>query len=184
MGAAGASGRTCGGCHSRGGHDGGGGSGTARRRRERRLRQHWRHEQLTLRMALATFQHHPAPRGQRMARAGGRGRGGGGYEMKYTAKLRLNPPPPGGWCGVLRDGHRGKTMVPLQPPAGQHLCWRCCRKRGRFGTRGSVTSWCSPPWCRSWTETARTRRQSWSSTGWSRRGAGAGTCPGPATRWG
>ena len=54
-----------------GGHDGGGGSGSAPRRRERRLRQHWRHEQLTLRMLLATFQHHAAPRGQTTARSGG-----------------------------------------------------------------------------------------------------------------
>ena len=41
-----------------------GGTGSARRRRERRLRQHWRHEQLTLQMLLATYQHHAAPRGQ------------------------------------------------------------------------------------------------------------------------
>ena len=54
-----------------GGHEGGGGTGSARRRRERRLRQHWRHEQLTLRMLLATFQHHAAPRGQTTARSGG-----------------------------------------------------------------------------------------------------------------
>ena len=54
-----------------GGHDGGGGSGSALRRRERRLRQHWRHEQLALRMLLATFQHHAAPRGQTTARSGG-----------------------------------------------------------------------------------------------------------------
>ena len=45
-----------------------GGSGSARRRRERRLRQQWRHEQLTLRMLLATFQHLAAPRGQTTAR--------------------------------------------------------------------------------------------------------------------
>ena len=47
-----------------------GGTGSARRRRERRLRQHWRHEQLTLQMLLATFQHHSAPRGQMTARSG------------------------------------------------------------------------------------------------------------------
>ena len=47
-----------------------GGTGSARRRRERRLRQHWRHEQLTLQMLLATYQHHAAPRGQTTARSG------------------------------------------------------------------------------------------------------------------
>ena len=56
-----------------GGHGGDGGSGSARRCRERRLRQHWRHEQLTLRMLLATFQHHATPRGQTTARSGGGG---------------------------------------------------------------------------------------------------------------
>ena len=32
--------------------------GTARRRRDRRLRMHWRHEQLSLRMLLASVGHH------------------------------------------------------------------------------------------------------------------------------
>ena len=35
-----------------------GGTGAAKRRRERRLRMHWRHEQLSLRMALAEACHH------------------------------------------------------------------------------------------------------------------------------
>ena len=34
------------------------GSGAAKRRRDRRLRMHWRHEQLTLQMALAAALHH------------------------------------------------------------------------------------------------------------------------------
>ena len=40
--------------------------GAPKRRRDRRLRMHWRHEQLTLQMVLATVQHHSygAPRGQ------------------------------------------------------------------------------------------------------------------------
>ena len=37
--------------------------GAAWRRRQRRLRAHWRHEQLTLQMLLATYEHHAAPRG-------------------------------------------------------------------------------------------------------------------------
>ena len=45
--------------------------GAAWRRRQRRLRMHWRHEQLTLQMLLATYEHHAAPRGQSRARSGG-----------------------------------------------------------------------------------------------------------------
>ena len=39
--------------------------GAAWRRRQRRLRAHWRHEQLTLQMLLATYEHH----GQSKARS-------------------------------------------------------------------------------------------------------------------
>ena len=46
-------------------------AGAARRQRERRLRQFLRRERLSDPMALAEFVHHSAPRGQRMARAGG-----------------------------------------------------------------------------------------------------------------
>ena len=55
------------------------GGGAAKRRRDRRLRMHWRHEQLTLQMALAAAIHYSrdvgpasynAPRSQRTARAG------------------------------------------------------------------------------------------------------------------
>ena len=45
--------------------------GAAWRRRQRRLRMHWRHEQFTLQMLLATYEHHAAPRGQMTARRGG-----------------------------------------------------------------------------------------------------------------
>ena len=38
--------------------DGGGGTGGARRRRERRQRSWWRREQLNVRFALSTAQHH------------------------------------------------------------------------------------------------------------------------------
>ena len=44
--------------------------GAAWRRRQRWLRAHWRHEQRTLQMLLATYEHHAAPRGQRKARSG------------------------------------------------------------------------------------------------------------------
>ena len=46
-------------------------AGAARRRRERRLRQFLRHKRLSVAMALAESLHHAAPRGQKMARAGG-----------------------------------------------------------------------------------------------------------------
>ena len=65
-----------------------GGTGSARRRRERQLRQHWRHEQLTLQMLLATYQHHAAPRGQTTARSGE-----WGSELNYTATIRRTPTP-------------------------------------------------------------------------------------------
>ena len=65
-----------------------GGTGSARRRRERGLRQHWRHEQLTLQMLLATYQHHAAPRGQTTARSGE-----WGSELNYTATIRTTPTP-------------------------------------------------------------------------------------------
>ena len=58
------------------------------RRRERRLRSWYRHEQQTVRMALATFTHHSALRGQKTARAGEEDN-----EMHFTATFRANPPP-------------------------------------------------------------------------------------------
>ena len=62
--------------------------GAAQRRRERRLRSWYRHEQQTARMALATFTHHSALRGQKMARAGEEDN-----EVPFTATIRANPPP-------------------------------------------------------------------------------------------
>ena len=71
----------------------------AKRRRDRRLRMHWRHEQLTLQMALAAALHHSrdvgpvtnnALRSQRTVRAEEWGR-----ELNYTATIRdpLSPSP-------------------------------------------------------------------------------------------
>ena len=48
--------------------------GAAWRRLQRRLRIHWRHEQLTLQMFVATYEYHAAPRRQMMARSGEWGR--------------------------------------------------------------------------------------------------------------
>ena len=51
--------------------DAGGGTGSARRRRERRFRAYLRYARMSVAMALAECTHHSAPRGQKMARAGG-----------------------------------------------------------------------------------------------------------------
>ena len=70
----------------------------AKRRPDRRLRMHWRHEQLSLQMALAAALHHSrnvgpvtynALRSQRTARAGVWGR-----ELNYTATIRDPLPLP------------------------------------------------------------------------------------------
>ena len=53
----------------------GGGTGSARRRRERRLCAFLRFARRSVAMALAESTHHSAPRGQKMARAGGEARG-------------------------------------------------------------------------------------------------------------
>ena len=67
------------------------GSGAAKRRRERRLRMHWRNEQLTLRMVLATVEHHSygAPRGQLTAT-----RTRAEERETYSAPRRQEPPLP------------------------------------------------------------------------------------------
>ena len=75
----------------------GGGTGSARRRRERRLRSMLRHERMSVAMALAESTHYSAPRGQKMARAGGE------RETNYTATLRKMLPPRDGFCGTLWD---------------------------------------------------------------------------------
>ena len=61
--------------------------GPAQGRTERRLRSWYRHEQQTVRIALATFTHHSAPRGQKTARAGKEGN-----EVHSPAAIRAKPP--------------------------------------------------------------------------------------------
>ena len=73
----------------------------AARRRQRRLRQWLRHERLSVGMALAEMTHHTALRRQTMARAGG------GTASCTTLPRSGACPPPGGWCTVFCDGHRG-----------------------------------------------------------------------------
>ena len=62
--------------------------GVAQRRRERRVRLWFRHEQQTVRMALATYSHHSAPRRQTKARAGEE------VHEQYYAPRRQKPPLP------------------------------------------------------------------------------------------
>ena len=103
----------------------------AKRRRDRRLRMHWRHEQLTLRMALAAALHHSrdvgpvtynALRSQKTARA---------WEEEenemYFATGQMTPPPraaaaeyypltPGAEAGgVLAAGGRPSPLVEVRP---------------------------------------------------------------------
>ena len=74
------------------------GSGAAKRRRDCWLRMHWRHEQLTLQMVLATVQHHShgAVRGQSTASRTGEW----GREQYYTARTR--DPLPHSPAGALQ----------------------------------------------------------------------------------
>ena len=78
------------------------GSGEAKRRRDHRLRMHWRHEQLTLQMALAAALHHSrdvgpvsynAPRSQRTARQGS---GGASSTTPQPELFSLYEEEPGG----------------------------------------------------------------------------------------
>ena len=70
-------------------------SGAARRQRERRLRSAWRHEQLSVAMALAAASHHSvqqygAPRGQKPAT---KAREGEVREMYYGLRAQERPLP-------------------------------------------------------------------------------------------
>ena len=99
--------------------------GVARRRRERRLRSWYRHEQHTVRMALAAAQS-GAPRSQRTATRAGVGE----CEMNYTAKDRRNPSPEeagsssgsraaGGGCAAQRRRLRDPPRRPRAAAGGQ-----------------------------------------------------------------
>ena len=130
-----------------GGHAGGGGTASARRRRERRLRQrrlrqHWRHEQLTLRMVLAATQHHSARRGLEVARTRGEE-----SETKYTAEFWQ---PARSTVTLTTRACRSWVGSGLRP----------CRRRGRREGTGRHTGvgferrfkrwkgvWCSPRCC-------------------------------------
>ena len=87
--------------------------GVARRRREWRLRSRFRHEQQTVAMLLATFQHHSAPRGQKTARSGV-----WGHEQNYTAKVRKLPTPQPELFS-LEEEPGGGLPAPLSEVAGR-----------------------------------------------------------------
>ena len=83
--------------------------GAAKQRRERRLRMHWRHEQLSLRMALAAATHHSAQPRAKEAVEG----------ETYDAPRRQKPPPPGTQPASLAEP-RG-DVVQVQRHTVQHL---------------------------------------------------------------
>ena len=70
------------------------------RRRQRRLRMHWRHDQFTLQMLLATYEHHAAPQGQMKSRSRG---GGERDEQRFWPG---DSSPQGCNHGVLQHGRR------------------------------------------------------------------------------
>ena len=127
----------------------------AKRRRDRRLRMHWRHEQLTLQMALAAALHHSrdvgpvtnnALRSQRTAWAGV-----WGSEMHNTATIR-DPPTPQPELFSLYDkepgGSRPDRMPTLSGTPSTRLSLPSLRCRlSMFLYRRRWTSW----WVRSCT---------------------------------
>ena len=87
--------------------------GVAQRRRERRLRSWYRHEQQTVRMALAAFSHHSALRRQTKARAGEEG------HEEHDALRRQKPPPPQPELFSLEEEPGGGLPAPLSDVAGR-----------------------------------------------------------------
>ena len=87
-------------------------AGVAQRRRERRLRSWCRHEQQTVRMALATHSHHSAPRRLTKVRAGEVG------HEQYNAPRRQKPPPPQPELFSLEEEPGGGRPAPLSEAAG------------------------------------------------------------------
>ena len=110
-------------------------TGAAKRRRDRRLRMHWRHELLSLRMALAECQHHSAQR-PKMARAG--------EEVRVLPHGEVPEQPP------LQLELFGLSMK--SPAVPGHPVWV---SRGDHRSGSSRTPWSSMltscPWFRSWT---------------------------------
>ena len=115
-------------------------TGAARRRRERRLRMHWRHEQLTLRMVLATMEHHSngALREQTTATRTREGEN----ETHYTAEIRRNPLPerPGTQYYTMQDDESvlelcGWRLAPLSEPLPQARITRHTKGRLRACAR-------------------------------------------------
>ena len=93
-------------------------SGAAKRRRDRRLRMHWRHEQLTLQMVLATVQHHSygTLRGQSTATRTVEW----GREQNYTAVTRDPPTPQPELFSLFEEkpgGVRPGSVTDLVPQA-------------------------------------------------------------------
>ena len=85
-------------------------TGAAQRRRGRRLRASWRHEKQSTAQALATFTHHPAPRGQT---GDGMGRRGGAQGHARCATATEAPSSPAGALQPLR--RRARREAACQP---------------------------------------------------------------------
>ena len=99
-----------------------GATGAARRRRERSLRSSWRHEQLSVAVALAAATHHSAqqygaPRSQKTATRATEVE----EHEKNEAPRRLEPPPPGERPGLpLEHGPQRVIALcdtPQEPPS-------------------------------------------------------------------
>ena len=111
----------------------------AMRRRDRRLRMHWRHEQLTLRVALAAALHHSRD------------------VVPVTYNALRSPKTGGGERDALRHGPDdsssqscSRQVLPIdascgggacsQQGGGRHLSSRCGRRTGFCGAPWSRTS--------------------------------------------
>ena len=104
-------------------------TGAAQRRRQRRLRSWWRHEQQSFAAILATFQHHSAPRGPKMARTGEVEEHG-----EYDAPRRQTAPE--ARPGILVEPGQKRSERSLRhfsgttPPRARVACG-CRGRRGR-----------------------------------------------------
>ena len=98
--------------------------GVARRRRERRMRSWFRHEQQSIRMALATVLHHSYDR----------------VDTPSTALHGARPQPPGPGEGAPKRSSSCTTRKTLKRERGQGQSWTLCRRAGCSGTSWSTES--------------------------------------------
>ena len=87
--------------------------GAAQRRRQRRLRSWHGHEQQIARIALATFAHHSALRGQKRTRAREEDN-----EVHFTATILANPPHQPELFSLYEEEPGGRRPASLAEPPG------------------------------------------------------------------